>query len=264
MVIPPYGIVLAPIADLRAAPADESELVDQLHYTEHVRVLASRDGWHYVQAEDHYVGWIHGDAIEVMPGSHDGRVVGRTLAPVYREADTSSQVIGHLPAGTPLASRRSPYVDGPWIWENVRIRGERETALTGYVSLDDAVEIARLPHRPPTADDLIATAEAFIGVPYLWGGTTGLGIDCSGYVQQVYRLNGLRLDRDAHQQAMEGRPVEVPARGDLIFFGTQSVTHVGLATTERTFLNNRQKGTKVELSELGPGWSVLAIRRYLP
>ncbi len=261
MVVPPHALVHAPVADLRAEPRDDAELVDQLHYFETARVLGSRGGWHYVEAEDHYFGWIRADLVEVMPGSRDGRLVGRTLAPIYREADTSSDVIGHLPAGTSLASRQTPAADGPWVWVIARC-GDGHPGR-GYVSLDDAVEVGALPHRPPTADDLIATAEAFIGVPYLWGGTTGLGIDCSGYVQQVYRLNGLRLDRDAHQQAMEGRPVDVPAPGDLIFFGAQSVTHVGLATGERTFLNNRQAGTKVELSELGPGWNVLAIRRYL-
>jgi gamma-D-glutamyl-L-lysine dipeptidyl-peptidase len=264
MVVPPYGIVLAPIADLRAAPSDDSELVDQVHYREMSRVLASRAGWHYVQAEDHYLGWVRGNAIDVMPGSHDGRLVGRTLAPVYREANTGSEVIGHLPAGTALASRQWPYIDGPWVWVNVRIPGEAEPGLRGYVSLDDSVEVAILPHRFPTADDLVATAEAFLGVPYLWGGTSGLGIDCSGYVQQVYRLNGLRLDRDAHQQALEGRPVDVPAPGDLIFFGGSSVTHVALATGERTFLNAPEAGRKVEYGELGQGRIVLAIRRYLP
>lgn len=256
MVWPPLATVTAPIADLRASPDAGSELVDQLHHHELPRVLASRDGWHFVQAEDHYFGWIASEAVRVVPALPERRIVAVTLAPIRREPDASSDTIGLLPAGTPLG-RFHPSPDGPWLYADVG--GER-----GFVSLDDSTPIAELPHRPPTADDLLATAEAFIGVPYLWGGTTGLGLDCSGYVQQVYRLNGLRLDRDAHQQAMEGRPVEVPARGDLIFFGAQSVTHVGLATSERTFLNNRQQGTKVELSELGPGWNVLAIRRYLP
>ncbi len=100
--------------------------------------------------------------------------------------------------------------------------------------------------------------------PYLWGGTTALGIDCSGFVQQVYRLNGIRLDRDAHQQAMEGRSVEVPAAGDLIFFGNDAVTHVALATGERTFLHAPEAGRKVERGELPGGRRLRGIRRYLP
>ena len=83
-------------------------------------------------------------------------------------------------------------------------------------------------------------------------------------MQQVYRLNGIRLDRDAHQQAMEGRSVDVPAAGDLIFFGTDRVTHVGLAVNEHTFINAPQAGAKVRQDELPAGRNILAIRRYLP
>lgn len=248
MVVPACVTVLAPVADLRATADHDAELVDQVHFEETLTVLATRAGWHFVQADDHYVGWIPEDAVRARD-RRDGRVVGRVLAAVHVEADADSRVIGYLPAGTPLAD-----TDGPW----VRI------APAGYVAADDAADLRRAPHRPPAADDLIATAEAFLGVPYLWGGTTGLGLDCSGYVQQVYRLNGLRLDRDADQQAVEGRPVEVAAPGDLIFFGTDRVTHVALATGERTFLNAPETGRRVERGSLGEGRTVLAIRRYLP
>ena len=75
--------------------------------------------------------------------------------------------------------------------------------------------------RYPTPDDIIATAESFIGVPYLWGGTSAHGIDCSGLTQRVYFLNGVGLDRDADQQALGGRPVDVARPGDLFFFGAE-------------------------------------------
>jgi cell wall-associated NlpC family hydrolase len=250
-------MVTAPIADLRASPDPAAELVDQVHYHEQPRVLGSRDGWHFVQAEDHYFGWIVAEAIRVVPALPQWRVVSVALAPVRRDPDASSPAIGSLAAGSPL-SLTYPSPEGPWA------RAELNTTV-GYVSLDDTVVIADLPHRSPTPDDLIATAEAFLDVPYLWGGTTALGIDCSGYVQQVYRLNGVRLDRDAHQQAVEGRPVDVPARGDLIFFGESDVTHVGIALDERTFLNAPEAGKKVQLDDLvGDGRNVLAVRRYLP
>jgi cell wall-associated NlpC family hydrolase len=265
IVIPPSALVNAPVADLRARPDGDTELVDQVHYKESLRVLASRDDWHYVQAEDHYFGWIRDAAIHVMPGGTTGRIVGVAIAPIHREPDKASEVIGYLPAGTTLATRQLPEPPEGWSWIPSAFLEGTAGATAAYVSLDDAVSVADLPHRPPTADDLIATADAFLGVPYLWGGTTGLGIDCSGYVQQVYRLNGIRLDRDAQQQAMEGRAVKVPAPGDLIFFGEQgAVTHVALATGERTFLNAPERGKKVERGELSDGRTVLAIRRYLP
>lgn len=254
MVVPPVAFVTAAVADLRADPGDGSELVDQVHHREWLRVFASNAGWHHVQAEDHYFGWIQERDIQLLsaPG---GRRIGVTLAPVRRSADPSAEPIAYLPAGTPIPDTQKPEPPAGWV-----------RALDGYVSLEDVVHAGELPIRAPTAEDLLATAQAFLGVPYLWGGTTALGMDCSGFSQQVYRLNGIRLDRDAHQQAMEGRGVDVPAAGDLIFFGDGGrVTHVALATGERTFIHAPQRGAKVEHGELpAPGRNVLGIRRYLP
>ncbi len=262
MVVPPSGVVIVPIADLRATPDDAAELVDQLHRAEPVRLLAARDGWYDVQSDDHYFGWIRGEAIAPTGGAGEGTVVARTLAGVLREPDARSEEIAVLPAGTPLPPRAGPGDPG-WTAVAVRIRAGSEGVARGYVAAADVVDVADLPHRAPTADDLITTAEAFTGVPYLWGGTSGLGIDCSGFVQQVYRLNGIRLDRDADQQAMEGRRVETPERGDLVFFGRADVTHVGIARDPHSMLN-ALGGKSVQVDEIdGIGVGVLAIRRYL-
>jgi len=264
MVVPPYALVLAPVADLRATPADDGELVDQVHYMETTRVLGSHDGWRYVQAEDHYLGWIHGDAVELMPGSAAGRLVARVMAPIYRAADPVAEVVGHLPAGTPLATEQVPPAPKGWTTVSVRRATEPTGSLRGYVSLDDAVSRAELPHRAPTAADLLATARAFLGTPYLWGGTSGGGIDCSGLVQQVYRLNGVGLDRDADQQALEGRPVEAPRAGDLLFFGSPAVTHVAMSLGGDGFIHAPMRGGAVEERTIGPERVPVAVRRYLP
>jgi cell wall-associated NlpC family hydrolase len=253
MVVPPQAFVHAPVADLRATADAASELVDQVHHRERLRVLGSYGQWHYVQAEDHYFGWIHESRCQVLSATGGPRV-GVALAAIRAAPDPGAPIMAHLPAGTPIPEVQKPEPPAGWI-----------RAADGYVSLDDVVASQDLPHRPPTAADLLATAEAFLGVPYLWGGTTAQGMDCSGFVQQVYRLNGIRLDRDADQQATEGRGVDVPAAGDLIFFGRERVTHVALATGERTFIHAPQAGAKVERGELpAAGRTVLAMRRYLP
>jgi len=263
MVVPPYALVRAAVADLRGSPRDDAELVDQLHNHETARVLGSREGWHYVQAEDHYFGWIHGDLVHVMPGSVGGRLVGTLLAPIRRAPDAAAEIVGHLPAGTSLPSEQSSPPEGPWVWTIVSHRSEPEGTIRGYISLDDAAGFGDLPHRPPTPDDLIATARAFLGTPYLWGGTSGHGIDCSGFVQQVYRLNGVGLDRDADQQALEGRAVDTPSAGDLLFFGSPTVTHVAMSLGGDDFIHAPMRSGFVEERKIGADRVPVSIRRYL-
>jgi cell wall-associated NlpC family hydrolase len=80
----------------------------------------------------------------------------------------------------------------------------------------------------------------------------------------VYRLNGVGLDRDADQQAVEGRAVNAARAGDLFFFGDEHITHTAIATGEREFLHAPQTGAVVERSTLSPARNLRVIRRYLP
>ena len=272
MVWPDVAIVRGDVADLRVLPSPDSELVDQAHYGENVEVLGESADWRYVQGADHYFGWARLDDLAVLTGFAERYVVAVLLADVRDAPRADAEVIARLPAGTSVppivASEEQP--DGthrpvPYPHPN----GWRETHLgpgwlTGYVAMPDLVDVRELPHRYPTADDYLKTAESFIGVPYLWGGTTALGLDCSGLVQQVYRLNGVALPRDADQQAMLGRRVEKARAGDLMFFGDRSVTHVALATSSTEFIHAPMKGGVVEHNRLGGDRKLLGIRSYLP
>jgi cell wall-associated NlpC family hydrolase len=136
-----------------------------------------------------------------------------------------------------------------------------------------------------TPERLIATAMRFIGIPYLWGGTSGKGFDCSGLTKVVYFLNGIHLPRDAGQQATAGAPVDPGAElehveiGDLLFFGSkadsttkQRVTHVGLYLGNRKFINASSVPGYVVITSLNPadaeysadrGASFLLARRII-
>ncbi|MDQ2915491.1 MAG: NlpC/P60 family protein, partial [Chloroflexota bacterium] len=197
MVWPQVAIVQRDVADLRAAPSAEAELVDQPHYGENVAVLGETATWRYVQGPDQYFGWIALDDLAVLTGYPKRYVVAVVLADVRAAPRADAEVIARLPAGANVpaivasieqldATDRPIPHDHPDGWREIHIGpGWR----TGYVALTDLVDVRQLPHRYPTADDYLKTAESFIGVPYLWGGTTALGLDCSGLVQQVYRLN---------------------------------------------------------------------------
>ncbi len=276
MVWPHRAMIQRDVVDLRSEPRDDSELVDQAHFAEQVRILGEHGDWRYVQGEDQYFGWIPegaGPAMSIY--GRDMYVVGVLLADVHERPDKSSPVVGRIPAGTQIPPSRYQIRDEAGVreiatpdhggWERVGLSTDQpHRSRPGFISPADLLEIASLPHHSPTADDYMKTAESFIGVPYLWGGTTALGLDCSGFVQQVYRLNGVALPRDADQQAMLGRKVEEARAGDLMFFGADSVTHVALATNATEFIHAPMKGGVVEHGRLSPERTLRGIRRYLP
>jgi hypothetical protein len=248
MVRPPTARVTAALADLHAKPDDASELVDQAHVGEVVTVLGESADWGYVQGVDQYFGWLRRQLIR--KDSHPSRqiVVAVLSAPLRLQPDAAGEVIGAVDAGV-----------GGYDFTRGWMR-----CAGGWVDVTDTVPNDKLPQRYPTPADLIATAESFIGVPYLWGGTSAHGIDCSGLTQRVYFLNGVGLARDADQQALGGRPVDVARPGDLFFFGAERVTHTAIATGERTFIHAPQSGKSVQRGDLADMSRLRAIRRYLP
>jgi gamma-D-glutamyl-L-lysine dipeptidyl-peptidase len=248
MVRPPRAQVTRAVADLHAQPDGTSELVDQAQAGEMLTILGQSKDWAYVQGEDFYFGWMRRQ--HMRGDTHPGRelLVARHNAPVRRDARDDSQVIDAVGPGVACGLVKDGFA----------------LCAAGWVAVTDTVSSDRLPQRPPTPEDIVATAESFLGVPYLWGGTSARGIDCSGLTQQVYRLNGVGLDRDADQQALGGRPVDVARLGDLFFFGKDRVTHTAIATGERTFIHAPQSGQGVQRGELTEGSPLRAIRRYLP
>jgi cell wall-associated NlpC family hydrolase len=268
MVAPPRALITVGIADLRSDPDDGAELVDQAHLTETVTILGARADWRYVQGPDQYFGWVRADQIFEIPGSNSSGIVAVLLADVHERPARESAVIERLPAGT-----RPPQIFGAVSggaarpeWGEVPLRGNvtRTPVRSGFLAVTDTTRDGEVASRYPAADDYLKTAESFMGVPYLWGGTTALGLDCSAFVQQVYRLNGVALPRDADQQAMLGRRVEEARAGDLMFFGAESVTHVALATSATEFIHAPLQGGAVERGRLGGDRKLRGIRRYLP
>jgi hypothetical protein len=125
---------------------------------------------------------------------------------------------------------------------------------------------------PRLRNEIIRTAERFIGVPYQWGGeSTVSGFDCSGLTMVVYQLNGLDLPRTSGEQWAAGRPVDDGdlARGDLVFFATRGggrVSHVGIYLGDDTFLHAPRRGNAIQVASLSSDYyraRYLGARSYL-
>jgi cell wall-associated NlpC family hydrolase len=106
---------------------------------------------------------------------------------------------------------------------------------------------------PASGDDVVRTAQRFLGLPYLWGGMSGFGFDCSGFTHLVYEMRGVTIPRDADAQAAAGAPVARAALrpGDLVFFASKGIVHhVGIYLGNDTMLSALQTGSPVQVSSL--------------
>jgi cell wall-associated NlpC family hydrolase len=242
----PEAVVVAAVENMYSGPDERLDVVSQATLGQVVGVLETSGAFARVRTPDRYDGWLSRAALseyadpESPRYARAGRVVEVTslMANVYREPDVTTARPKVL---APLATRLEVTADGPGDgWLVVRL----PTGDTGYLQKGDVrpADAASAPPRGASAD-LVATARRFLGVPYLWGGMTVHGIDCSGFVSRVYHANGVRLPRDANQQfeAPDVVPVDRDALlpGDLLFFGRDAgdVTHVGMYLGEGRFID---------------------------
>ncbi|WP_417450577.1 NlpC/P60 family protein [Kordiimonas sp.] len=200
------GITGRPITPLKSGPDTASETLSEALYGEPVQLITEAPGWwHIVSIIDGYMGWVSESAIadyEFLPTHR----VTAPLTHVYSEPDLKSEPELILPMGA--------FVSLPGLEEN----GFAETALEGWIYKKHLTPVGSA----DPAEAPVSIAEQFIGSPYLWGGRSKLGIDCSGLVQVSLAHAGFRVLRDTGPQFRSlGRllgPEEKPVRGDLAFF----------------------------------------------
>lgn len=210
--------VTAPSAALRRDPRPDAELGTEALRGERVRVFDEREGWAWGQLEaDGYVGYLPAAALGEAGAGGPTHRIAALFSFVFPGTDIKLPPLATLPFGARVSVRDS--------------RGE-------FVRVDDGFLWAR--HLAPVEafeTDPVAVAERFLGVPYLWGGKTAAGIDCSGLVQLALQAAGRRAPRDSdHQEQALGAPVgagQPLRRGDLVFWSG----HVGLMRDRGTLLH---------------------------
>jgi cell wall-associated NlpC family hydrolase len=222
-------------------------------------------------------GWLHVVAV-AQPTHRDSRG--------YPGWVPRRQVTTHPPTTTPyvatvttrLAQLRS-VANGRSIWVSVATRlpviATRGTTTvvatptgTRRAISDTSIVVRPRGQRPLplTRSSVLASARRFLGTPYIWGGRSGWAVDCSGYTNLVYGLHGVRLPRDADDQALRGVPVTIGTqrRSDLLFFRDGStIGHVGFYVGHGTLLHAPHTGTTVSTIPLTTIAGLAAVRRFV-
>jgi len=209
-----YGISNLAIVPMRIEAVDQAEMVNQILFGEHFKVLEIRKEWSKVRlAHDSYEGWVcNKQWIEIEEDIY--KQLDKEVATIAIDILDIISKDHHQPIviGSILPSFKS----GHALINNEMYRFDGLTTA-GFTKKEKLVENALM----------------YLNAPYLWGGRSPLGIDCSGFTQMVYRLQGIDLPRDACQQAEVGTTlsfVEESEAGDLVFFDNNEgrITHVGI------------------------------------
>lgn len=220
-----YGICLLSVVPCRKEPDSTSEMVTQLLFGEQYSVTEVTDSWiKILTAYDHYPCWISARQHNRLSENsfkqlqQQAMAYSNELVQVIQNSSTSTSFPISIGAALPF------------------FNGNKITADAYHFDFDGQT---CLPQTKKPAADIIATAFLFLNAPYLWGGKSPFGIDCSGFTQLTYKLNGYQLPRDASQQVELGSPlsfVEEAEAGDLAFFDNEEgrIVHVGI------LLNNQQ------------------------
>jgi gamma-D-glutamyl-L-lysine dipeptidyl-peptidase len=245
----PHALVTAAVAPMLAGPIISESHLSQVLLGQRVVVLREHGRWLQCRSSDGYIGWIHRGYLHRV-----GEVEARGW-------EVGAEAPLHFSLGAEVVGEDDEIrVRLPW--------GARVTAREGVATLPDGsggrlrgevLPLADLASRfPPNGTAILETARGWCGSPYLWGGTTPWGVDCSGLVQAVYRTHGVELPRDSDQQAAVGAELEpredfsTLRAGDLLFFAEQRnrISHVAISAGGSRILHSALGNGGVRFNDL--------------
>ncbi|MEO9891913.1 SH3 domain-containing C40 family peptidase [Aurantibacter sp.] len=243
------AVINISVANLRSNPKHSAELATQATLGTPVKVLKKEGGWYLIQTPDKYLSWVDDGGITLMDSTRfenwkqrDKIIYTKTYGNSYVDVN-ENDLVSDLVAGDVLEFVKlseehfvASYPDG-------RIAMVRLNEAENYFGWINDLN--------PTPENLVTTSKTLMGVPYLWGGTSTKGVDCSGFTKTIYFLNGMVIPRDASQQVHTGKSIdsvqnfENLREGDLLFFGrkatdstAEKVVHVGMWIGNNEFIHS--------------------------
>ncbi len=232
-----FGICNLAIVPVRLEPNHRSEMVSELLFGEHFEITEKTKGWIKIKIQfDGYEGWIDEKQFQPISGSNFQLLSSKKIilnADLIEYISGKDNLLFSIPLGASLS-----FLDVPQI----------NTSEFNFEGLKTFVKKSKT--------EILKIAFMYLNTPYLWGGKTPFGIDCSGFVQMVYKICGYSILRDASQQATQGEVlsfIEEAEAGDLAFFDNEEgrITHVGIIMSDNYIIHAHGKVRIDRLDHLG-------------
>jgi len=231
--------------------------VSQAMYANNVTLLVARGEWSRIQTSDHYKGWVPSRYLRLVQVGKGYATAGPAVQVVSLFANVYAE---------PDITKHKPVVTIPFEVRLELFTGQDDNAKQVAKKLPDGWLQVWLPEKrvawiqasdvvadpkPLSIPESIELAKRFLGLPYLWGGRSSFGFDCSGFTQMLVRARGLNMPRDADQQAAWSGVIAVDRKdlqpGDLVFFGSspKAITHTGMYIGDGQFVHDSTTGHPV-------------------
>ena len=231
-----------------------SEMSSQLVFGEKVEILAEQARWAYTRQMDGYLAWTYKPYLTDAAPPAATHIVMAPVLQLYEKPTDNAAIVTRVFGGTYVN-----VINTSEGWAQISAN------LTGWTQLTNLRALADMPKtNKQRRAQILIDAQRMIGVPYLWGGTSGNGIDCSGFARLLHRWVGIEISRDADMQSAQCKRVEPPFQpGDLFFFGEgdsdRRITHVGVSMGGWKMLHSSRSRNGVYLDDVQEKESLRSI-----